>query len=225
MANSGNTLSAFISSLKFIKKSKIDGEGDKTLLRCPSPKLLSSPSLFRHRTHSVDSAFDDSLLEDVNDVLETDSKRIKKLHGRMRRKSISRKHLSDDSLCNAVMVENVELARQVLLSDNNIDVNTFSAPGWNPLHHACRLGNIELIKLLLDAGANTSLETVEGFSPLRLAVIYGHFDAAAYLIHERGVCCHEIRDGMQECKPSLSISTTRVTMKHAKIVKTKGGGE
>ena len=221
--NSGSSIGAFIASLKFMKKTKHEVENNERIVteRSSSPK--ESPT-FRRRTHSADSIYDE--VEFSN--FENESKKAKKQNNKHRRKSLSRKNFSslngDDALHNAVMVGNVELARQTLFSGNNIDVNAVKAPGWTAMHHACRLGNIELIKLLADAGANLSYLNSEGISPLRLAVMYGHFEAATYLIHEQGVSCDEIRDGFQEKRrPSGNIyySPNQTDMKHPPLQKTK----
>ena len=216
-----NTSGGLSNFLKFIKKKPDQEHG---LLRCPSPKLgYSSPSVRRRhqRTHSFDSAIlEDASKEDFNN----DLVRLRKSSSKpTRRKSFTRKHLSlynNEDLYNAVVVENVELTRRVLCCEN-IDVNFCGTAGWTVLHHACRLGNIDIIKLLLDKGAHVTCETVEGYSPLRLTVFNGHFDAAAYLIHDGGAGCDEIRDGFQDIKPYILQSTTASLMKHAKIVKTK----
>ena len=210
-SNSANGFSSLFSSLRFsIKRSSkpelaennnigISGNGNTFLTQD------SIASKGRRQALSLDFSADEHsrILEELLQFQQqNDSAEAKKRHGLLpRRKSISKnKHPlvynNDESLQNAVLVGNVELTRQVLQNEN-VDINALQAPGWTVLHHACRLGHLKMITLLLEFGADTSLVNEEGLTPLLIAVTNGNFDAAACLIHDGGVSCAEVRDGFQ----------------------------
>ncbi len=53
--------------------------------------------------------------------------------------------------------------------------------GRGPLHEACIQGHAQLIPVLVQAGANPTLEDRSGQTPLDLALDYGNLDAATAL--------------------------------------------
>ncbi|EDO45485.1 predicted protein, partial [Nematostella vectensis] len=46
--------------------------------------------------------------------------------------------------------------------------------GFTPLHIAVVYGHWEIVKLLLDEGADVEAQTKNGYQPLHLAAQYGH---------------------------------------------------
>nr|XP_056710111.1 tonsoku-like protein [Euleptes europaea] len=65
-------------------------------------------------------------------------------------------------------------------------VNPWDYCGWTPLHEACNHGHLEIVRLLLDHGANIDNPGgpgCEGITPLHDALNCGHFDVAELLIH------------------------------------------
>jgi len=222
-SNSASSFSSLFSSLRFgIKRSSkpelteninigIYGYGN-TLSTQDSPA-----SKGRRQALSLDFSADEhsKILEELLQFQQqNESAEAKKRHGLLaKRKSFSKsKHSSvynnDESLQNAVLVGNIELTRQVLQNEN-VDINALQSPGWTVLHHACRLGHLKMIILLLEFGADTSLVNEEGLTPLLIAVTNGNFDAAACLIHDGGVSCAEVRDGFQEAISYRRNSETR----------------
>ena len=69
-------------------------------------------------------------------------------------------------------------------------------PGVSALHQACVLGNVKILILLLDYGANINQKTFSELSPLQVATLFGHFEAAQCLIL-RGADSIDIRDGFK----------------------------
>lgn len=61
-------------------------------------------------------------------------------------------------------------------------INDQSANGFTPLHYACRDGNIEMARLLLQRGAMTSIKNKDNFSPFHYASLGGHLEIMALLI-------------------------------------------
>ncbi|WP_281198616.1 ankyrin repeat domain-containing protein [Paenibacillus oryzae] len=51
-----------------------------------------------------------------------------------------------------------------------------------PLHIACQSGNVEIVKLLVEAGADLEIKNVARQSALSIALANGHHPVAAYLI-------------------------------------------
>ncbi len=66
------------------------------------------------------------------------------------------------SLITAVKADNTEEARSLI--KKGTDVNSRTSPsGWSALHYAARNGNVELVQLLLNAGADPNYSgTMEG---------------------------------------------------------------
>ena len=57
--------------------------------------------------------------------------------------------------------------------------------GWTPLHYAAFRGHRDVVRLLLDAGANPSKADAVGWTPLRSAAFRGHKDVVQLFL-ERG---------------------------------------
>ena len=69
---------------------------------------------------------------------------------------------------------------QTLLQDG-ADLNVRGYLGWTPLHDAAALGNLKMIQLLVEYGAN--IEEVDHYfrTPLRFAHLNGHWQVVDYL--------------------------------------------
>ncbi len=57
--------------------------------------------------------------------------------------------------------------------------------GWTPLMYAARQGSLDAVRALVESRASLDLTTVEGTTPLVLAIINAHYDVADLLL-ERG---------------------------------------
>jgi ankyrin repeat protein len=64
------------------------------------------------------------------------------------------------------------------------------------LHYACVHGNLDSVRLLVEAGADISPQDKDGDFPLSLAAGYDHPDVISYLL-EKGasVNCQSTKDG------------------------------
>lgn len=67
------------------------------------------------------------------------------------------------------------------LIENGADVNRENSHGWTPIMTAARVGNREIIELLLDSGATLEVRTEDGKTPLRIASEYGWTDIVVWL--------------------------------------------
>lgn len=69
------------------------------------------------------------------------------------------------------------------LLEAGADANARDENGQSPLHHAARIGNEEVCKLLIDAGADVEAEfDFNGERPLAVAVFHGNEEACKLLI-------------------------------------------
>ncbi|KAK6363123.1 hypothetical protein TWF730_000572 [Orbilia blumenaviensis] len=72
---------------------------------------------------------------------------------------------------------------QNMLQDSQpADINARDFDGKTALHHPCRLGNVEVMKLLIDSGADIQIFDDYGRSPLRFAVDGGNLEAVKLLL-------------------------------------------
>lgn len=78
-------------------------------------------------------------------------------------------------------MENNLAAVQDLLTTHHVDPNAHDEIGWTALHLACYLGHANpaslhtsLVQLLLEAGADPKLKTLDGLSALDIAQAHGH---------------------------------------------------
>ncbi|ESO12818.1 hypothetical protein HELRODRAFT_187992 [Helobdella robusta] len=95
-----------------------------------------------------------------------------------------------------------------------LDLNRYCRDGQTPLHHCSSSGNLKLVRLLVEHGANPRRKNKEGWTPLHLSVFRGHRKITAYLlkilIGKREKVHHSIT---QDVKPSIF----EVTCKEEKI--------
>uniref|UniRef100_A0A7M5WRJ2 Uncharacterized protein n=2 Tax=Clytia hemisphaerica TaxID=252671 RepID=A0A7M5WRJ2_9CNID len=98
-------------------------------------------------------------------------------------------------LLNAVAHEDVGTVKRILESDK-VDLNIIRN-GLAPLHHACLNGNMTIIRLLIKNNVDVNLQTKDGKTPIKLAVMNGHFELAELLI-SHGSKDTDIIDGVME---------------------------
>jgi hypothetical protein len=79
----------------------------------------------------------------------------------------------------AIEKNNLVYAQKVLAM--NFDPSLHHDNGYTPLCYAAMRGNVPMIELLLRNGANPTQTTLEGDSPVELALRFGHDEAADLL--------------------------------------------
>ncbi len=57
-------------------------------------------------------------------------------------------------------------------------------PKHYPLHSACKYGYLEIVKALVEAGADTERRDNLGRSPVHYAALWGHKKVLVYLIRD-----------------------------------------
>ena len=82
--------------------------------------------------------------------------------------------------------EDGDAARVARLLDSGASADERPAPGGEtPLMRAAARGHLEVVRVLLDAGADVCASRADGFTPLVLAVFFGHEEVVRLLV-ERG---------------------------------------
>lgn len=96
---------------------------------------------------------------------------------------------------NAIMREDADTVLRCL-TDENIRIDQFNSNGFTALHLACDVGNLEIVNLLIDAGADLFIKSkTNKRSALQIASEIGHFEIAEFLI-SIGAKENEIKDGL-----------------------------
>lgn len=70
----------------------------------------------------------------------------------------------------AVKSENLDLVRRLVEVKVDMNKSSFSEPDLSPFHEACRSGNPDIVKCLLDSGAAVEAAAASGIFPLMMAV-------------------------------------------------------
>lgn len=66
-----------------------------------------------------------------------------------------------------------------------IDLDDFEdQSGWTPLHIAASIGNLDIIKMLVDAGASVKLQTGTGQTVLHLSVLKNLYESTHYFLDQ-----------------------------------------
>ena len=77
----------------------------------------------------------------------------------------------------------------MLGQDANPDHQLYWSDKWHkgpPLHAASSKGNVSIVKMLVEAGADVDRCSVLDYTPLHLACIEDHKEVVDYLIREAG---------------------------------------
>ena len=94
-------------------------------------------------------------------------------------------HISETlgfALCKAIENNSVEIAQ--LLLKFRADVCSMSVDGWRPIHYAAKTGNLDIMKLIIQAGSSMSTFTADnaGKTAMHIAVKNGHVPIVQYLV-------------------------------------------
>jgi ankyrin repeat protein len=98
---------------------------------------------------------------------------------------------------------------------NGIDINTFSEEGKTALHIAAEWGNIEMIRFLIEAGANCEIrDEIFGLTPLMTAAHHNLPEVIAALL-EGGADVNAVEeDGIMEGRGSTALLIASASQKY-----------
>ncbi|KAL2628816.1 hypothetical protein R1flu_013502 [Riccia fluitans] len=95
-----------------------------------------------------------------------------------------RKWLSGSWGFDAVKGGNLQVVNELLQGKLvNIDLPSPNRAGWTALHLACFYGHGEIVRTLLNAGANIEVRNNSGNTPLQMACLKGNVDIAKTLLN------------------------------------------
>lgn len=83
------------------------------------------------------------------------------------------------------------------------------ANGYTPLHCACFNKHVEVVKLLVEAGANVNLKDTHsyGFTVLQFASAYGYLDLAKVILKTKQADIHEVKSS--QGKTAIDLASTK----------------
>ncbi len=84
----------------------------------------------------------------------------------------------------------IDELKELLQNDTSVEINKKDESGMTPLHIAISKGNKEIAQLLLDAGANGSIQDDEGFTALHYAMEYEMLDLAKVILDQTPEALH-----------------------------------
>ena len=73
----------------------------------------------------------------------------------------------------AAALDNLEVV-EVLLATDEVDVDSLDVDGRSPLFYSCEFGCERIVEMLLQAGADPTIEDYDGQTPLSIAKEWGH---------------------------------------------------
>ena len=94
---------------------------------------------------------------------------------------------------------------KILLNNKNIDINLPNVLGLTPLTHAAKFGHIEIVKILLDAGADIDIRDYRGNTPLIEAIKRGYVYLVKLFIEYGADVNYEDRSGKKPLYYALKI--------------------
>lgn len=75
---------------------------------------------------------------------------------------------------------------EAILAVRKLDIDTQDKYGNTPLHYAVKCGSLEMVKLLVEAGADIKTRNQANMTPLHIAIYGGYFGLVEYLVKEAG---------------------------------------
>lgn len=84
-------------------------------------------------------------------------------------------------------------------------MNAYDQFGWTPLHHACHAGQLDIIKLLVEAGADVNSPTFSGATPLMRAIESSRPCCVEYLIKSGATVTAENKSGTKAAFITYSL--------------------
>lgn len=76
---------------------------------------------------------------------------------------------------------------------------------WTSLHHAAQAGKVEILELLLEAGANIDAQTITGTTPLMVAIQSTHLSCVEFFFTAGANVLMENKKGTTRTAESVII--------------------
>ena len=101
----------------------------------------------------------------------------------------------DNLLQHAIAHKDVDMLEKLFVHERYLDeINFLEPPGVTVFHQACVYGEPRVVELLINRGADVALHTWTKLSPLKIAVMFGHYEIAELLL-KSGADLNDIRNG------------------------------
>ena len=111
----------------------------------------------------------------------------------------------------AVEYNRPELLRYLI--QNNVDIASKKADGITPLHDCCQKGNVEMIRILVAAGANVNVMDDYGYTPFSYAMRGNNPEAIAAILVERPkVSAEDLNFALQRAALAGSPKTVEISI-------------
>lgn len=88
----------------------------------------------------------------------------------------------DNSIHGTALSNDITGLKEILEAHPETDLNVLDEFGYAPIHLACDRGNVEIVKLLLQQGADKTIKDPDNFSPLELSKEAGHIEIVNLLV-------------------------------------------
>jgi ankyrin repeat protein len=106
---------------------------------------------------------------------------------------------------------NLNLVSDLIVLGANVDWQDEDNFNRTPLHEAAIYGNVEIARMLIDAGADLNLQTNGGRTPLHRAAYYGNVEIARILIDARANLDLQDEDGETPLHGAASWGEVEIT--------------
>jgi ankyrin repeat protein len=90
---------------------------------------------------------------------------------------------SGDQLCTAIRNNNLQNVTDLIAAGADVNANTGSGEAWTPLVNAAYVGNVDIVRLLIDKGADVN-GVCGDYSPLFRAACDNKLDVAKLLVEK-----------------------------------------
>ena len=97
-------------------------------------------------------------------------------------------------LIHAVYLENISRVTSLIAAAPEL-VREHYARGETAFHHACRNGNLEVVRALVAGGADVNAPSESGQFPLYCAAGHGHLEIVLYLLSQGADLAQRLQDG------------------------------
>ena len=164
-------------------------------------EVISPRDVYRNKRKSRSLKSNEPLVMDIGESLSEKPKERSSKHGRKSlqelKREIARTRSTADTetvMINAIVREDVDTLIRCL-EEEDIRIDHLDSNGFTALQLACETGNLEIVRLLIDAGADLFIKSHTDETALQIANRYGQFEIAEFLI-SIGANETDIKDGL-----------------------------